>query len=132
AVPTKSSLEAMLGKAHLWPPDAMWDFHSGRDEFHDLHRFNHAMDEIYGAPSGLDDYLRKAQAMAYDSERAMFEAYSGQRYSSTGVVQWMLNNAWPSLIWHLYDHNLSTGGGYFGARKANEPVHIQFSTVDRS
>ena len=27
-------------------------------------------------PSGLDDYEMKSQAMAYDGERAMFEAYS--------------------------------------------------------
>jgi exo-1,4-beta-D-glucosaminidase len=44
----------------------------------------------------------------------------------------MLNNAWPSMIWHLYDYYLEPGGGYFGARKANEPLHIQFSHDDRS
>jgi exo-1,4-beta-D-glucosaminidase len=44
----------------------------------------------------------------------------------------MLNNAWPSLIWHLYDFYLRPGGGYFGAKKANEPVHVQYSYDDRS
>jgi exo-1,4-beta-D-glucosaminidase len=44
----------------------------------------------------------------------------------------MLNNAWPSTIWHLYDYYLEPAGGYFGTRKANEPVHIQFSYDDRS
>ena len=28
--------------------------------------------------------------------RAMYEAYSRNKYTSTGVIQWMLNNAWPS------------------------------------
>ena len=36
----------------------------------------------------------------------MFEAYSRNKYTSTGVIQWMLNNAWPSMIWHLYDYYL--------------------------
>ena len=44
----------------------------------------------------------------------------------------MLNNAWPSLIWHLYDYYLRPGGGYFGAKKACEPVHIQYSYDDKS
>ena len=49
--------------------------------------------------------------MAYDGERAMFEAYARNKYDSTGVIQWMMNNAWPSLIWHLYDYYLRPGGG---------------------
>ena len=70
--------------------------------------------------------------MEYDSERAMFEAYSKNKYTSTGVIQWMLNNAWPSMIWHLYDYYLDAGGGYFGTKKACEPLHIQYSYDDRS
>jgi exo-1,4-beta-D-glucosaminidase len=62
----------------------------------------------------------------------MFEAYSQNKYRSTGVIQWMLNNAWPSLIWHLYDWYLRPGGGYFGTKKACEPVHIQYSEKDRA
>jgi exo-1,4-beta-D-glucosaminidase len=44
----------------------------------------------------------------------------------------MLNNAWPSMIWHLYDYYLDAGAGYFGTKKACEPVHIQYSYDDRS
>jgi exo-1,4-beta-D-glucosaminidase len=70
--------------------------------------------------------------MEYDSERAMFEAYSKNKYASTGVIQWMLNNAWPSMNWHLYDYYLDTGAGYFAAKKACEPLHIQYSYDDLS
>jgi exo-1,4-beta-D-glucosaminidase len=44
----------------------------------------------------------------------------------------MLNNAWPGLIWHLYDWYLRPGGSYFGAKKANQPLHVQYSYDDRS
>ena len=90
------------------------------------------MNAIYGPPKGLDDYLLKSQAMAYDGERAMFEAYGRNKYKSTGVIEWMLNNAWPSVIWHLYDYYLQPAGGYFGTKKACEPLHIQYSYDDRS
>jgi exo-1,4-beta-D-glucosaminidase len=132
AVPTLDSLTKMLGKDHLWPMDDVWNYHAGSQEFKNLNIFNNAMNATYGKPGDLQDYLRKSQAMAYDGERAMFEAYRRNKYTSTGVIQWMLNNAWPSTIWHLYDYYLQPAGGFFGARKANEPVHVQFSYDDRS
>jgi exo-1,4-beta-D-glucosaminidase len=132
AVPALESLTKMVGKDHLWPIDDVWNYHAGSQEFKNLNIFNTAMESTYGKPGDLGDYLRKAQAMAYDGERAMFEAYRRNKYTSTGVIQWMLNNAWPSTIWHLYDYYLQPAGGFFGARKANEPVHILFSYDDRS
>src|SRR5581483_6258572 len=86
----------------------------------------------YGKAKNLADYVMKSQVMTYEGERAMFEAYGRNKYKATGVVQWMLNNAWPSTIWHLYDWYLRPGGGYFGAKKANEPLHVQYSYDDRS
>jgi exo-1,4-beta-D-glucosaminidase len=70
--------------------------------------------------------------MNYEGIRAMFEAYSHNKYTSTGVIQWMLNNAWPSMIWHLYDYYLRPGGGYFGAKRAMEPLHPMYAYDDRS
>src|SRR4051812_2829939 len=132
AIPTLQSLKKFLPADHLWPIDEVWNVHAGGNEFNNLKNFNKAMDASYGAPKDLTDYERKAQTMAYNGERAMFEAYSGNRYAAGGVVQWMLNNAWPSIYWHLYDYYLQTGGGYFGTRKANEPVHVQYSYGNRS
>jgi exo-1,4-beta-D-glucosaminidase len=62
----------------------------------------------------------------------MFEAYARNKYHSTGVIQWMLNNAWPGIYWNLYDYFLRTGGSYYGTKKACEPLHIQYSYDDRS
>jgi len=70
--------------------------------------------------------------MNYEAIRAMFEAYSRNKYTSTGVIQWMLNNAWPSLIWHLYDYYLRPGGGYFGAKRALQPLHPVYGYDDHS
>ena len=70
--------------------------------------------------------------MDYESERAMFEAYGRNKYLSTGVIHWMLNNAWPSVVWNLYDYYLRTGGAYFGTKKACEPLHVQYSYDDDS
>src|SRR6185312_6433247 len=78
------------------------------------------------------DFTSKSQLQSYEGIRAMFEAYSRNKYTSGGVIQWMLSNAWPSLIWHLYDYYLRPAGGYFGTKKACEAVHVQYSYDDRS
>jgi exo-1,4-beta-D-glucosaminidase len=131
-IPPPNSLAMFIPADQLWPMGEVWDFHSGSGGFKNLKVYNAALNGQYGAPADLDDYNRKSQAMAYDGERAMFESYSRNKYTSTGVIQWMLNNAWPSLIWHLYDYNLVPAGGYFGTKKANEPVHVLYSYDDRN
>ena len=132
AVPPVESLRAMLPPEHLWPIDSWWDYHAGGGPFKDIKIFTAALDARYGRSSSVEEYARKAQVMAYEGHRAMFEAFGRNKYTSTGVIQWMLNNAWPSMIWHLYDWYLRPGGSYFGAKKANEPLHIQYSYDDAS
>jgi exo-1,4-beta-D-glucosaminidase len=132
AIPPRESLERFIPKEHLWPIDDVWNFHSGGERFTTINVFTDGLNRRYGAPTSLDDYERKAQAMTYDGQRAMFEGYGRNKYTATGVIQWMLNNSWPSLIWHLYDYYLVPAGGYFGTKKAMEPVHVQYSYDDNS
>lgn len=128
----EGSLKKTMPADQIWPPNEYWHFHSGSGEFQNLAAFDDAMNQVYGPAKDLQDYERKAQVMAYENERAMYEAYARNKYNSTGVIQWMLNNAWPSLFWHLYDYYLQPAGGYFGAKKANEMLHVQYSYDDRT
>ena len=132
AVPPIESLRMMLPKEHLWPIDDVWNFHAGGGEFKDIHVFTDALNARYGTATSVEDYAVKAQMLGYEGIRAMYEAYSRNKYTSTGVVQWMLNNAWPSMIWHLYDYYLRPGGTYFGAKKAMEPLHPIYGYDDHS
>jgi exo-1,4-beta-D-glucosaminidase len=132
AIPSLASRQKFLPDAEAWPPTAAWSLHMGGGEFANLKVFDETMEAVYAKPRSAAEYERMAQTMEYDSERAMFEAYGKNKYQSTGVIQWMLNNAWPSMIWHLYDYYLDAGAGYFATKKACEPLHIQYSYDDRS
>ena len=132
AIPSLASRRKFLPDADAWPPTANWSYHYGGGGFANLSVFNSAMEAAYAKPRSAEEYERIAQTMEYDSERAMFESYGRNKYESTGVIQWMLNNAWPSMIWHLYDYYLDAGAGYFAAKKACEPVHIQYSYDNHS
>jgi exo-1,4-beta-D-glucosaminidase len=134
AIPPIESIRRMIPAQDIkWPLDSVWVYHAASGVFsHLFERYNAALSIRFGAPTTVEDYTITSQLMTYENERAMFEAYRRNEYVSTGVIQWMFNNAWPSIYWHLFDWYLRPAGGYFGAKKANEPVHVLFSYDDRS
>jgi exo-1,4-beta-D-glucosaminidase len=131
AVPPLESLVKFIPADELWPIGDAWYFHCGGGSFHDLNVFTDALNRRYGPANSAADYAKKAQVAAYEAHRAMFEAYGRHKYEASGVIQWMMNNAWPSMIWHLYDYYLRAGGSYYGVKNALEPLHIQYSYADR-
>jgi exo-1,4-beta-D-glucosaminidase len=132
AVPPLESIRAMVGIDHLWPIDEVWNYHAGGGEFKTIKVFSEALANRYGKSDSAEDFAAKSQLQTYEGVRAMYEAYSRNKYQSTGVIQWMLNNAWPSMIWHLYDYYLRPAGGYFGAKRAMEALHPVYGYDDHS
>jgi len=126
-IPVLESLEKMIPKDSLWPIGSSWLYHAARGQFHNLTAYNNAMNERLGHASDLTDYLRKAQYLNYEGMRAMFEAFEANRFKATGIIQWMYNASWPKLWWQLYDYYLMPTGAFYGARDANEPLHISYN-----
>jgi exo-1,4-beta-D-glucosaminidase len=132
AIPPMASLRKFIPPEHLWPIDECWNYHMAGGEFKNLKLYTQALNARYGEARSVEDFVMKAQAMDYDAQRAMFEAYGRNKYTATGVLQEMMNNAWPSLMYVLYDYYLRPAAGYFGSKKALEPLHVQYSYDDRS
>ena len=126
-VPVLESLQKMIPKDSLWPIGSSWLYHAARGKFHNLDAYNNAMDKRLGTATDLTDYLRKAQYLNYEGMRAMFEAFEANRPEATGIIQWMYNASWPKLWWQLYDYYLMPTGAFYGARIANEPLHISYN-----
>ena len=132
AIPPIETLTQIISKEYLWPIDDWWTFHAGLVDFKDFHVFTKSLNKRYGDATSLDDFLMKSQMMRYEAIRSMYEAYDRNKYVSTGVIVWMLNNGWPSLIWNLYDYELRVAGGYFGAKNALEALHPMYGYDDRA
>ncbi|WOX17190.1 glycoside hydrolase family 2 protein [Streptomyces sp. N50] len=139
-IPTLDTLRRMMTPAELatlWKDPSAKQYHrSPSSTFNTLKLYDNALTGRYGPPTSLTDYVRKAQLAQYENVRAQFEAYERNATDAskpaTGVVYWMFNSGWTSLHWQLMDRYLDQGGAYFGAKKANEPLHIQYSYDNRS
>lgn len=133
-VPPIESIRRMLPEDDLWPINETWYYHSSTRDGHrrDLNASRKGVNCRYGEAEGLEDYCKKSQLLDFEATRAMFEAWGRNKYLSTGIIAWMFNAAWPSVCWQLFDWYLLPGGAFYGARKACEPLHVQYSYDDDS
>ncbi|WP_177242527.1 glycosyl hydrolase 2 galactose-binding domain-containing protein [Amycolatopsis marina] len=139
-IPELDSLRKFLTEdeiTDLWRNPDQPHYHLAKKEvFSTLTDLTRALEHRYGPIRDLEDFLRKAQLSNYEGNRAQFEAYGRDfgdpRDPATGVIYWMLNNPWPTLYWHLFDHTMGTNGSYYGAKTALRPVHVQYSYDDSS
>jgi exo-1,4-beta-D-glucosaminidase len=153
-IPTLDSLNRFMSAADLnaliATPQAC-QFHSGRGAsaggcpgtgtFGSIGSLAQAIANRYGtwgtsAPPtvnrpSLSDFLRKAHAINYETQRADFEAFIDHSTRvdspSTGLNYWMMNQGYPSLLWNLFNSDYDEAGSYFGAKKANEPLHVFYA-----
>jgi exo-1,4-beta-D-glucosaminidase len=133
SIPPYESLLKMLPNNEQFVGSPVWNFHAGLGSFTNTIIDDVVIEKRYGGKiSDLRDYAVCAQVAGYEAWRAMYEAHLRNYPLSTGVIAWMQNSSWPSVIWQLYDYYLNPLGGYFGVQKACEPIHPIFSYDDRS
>lgn len=131
-LPQAESLKKFIPEDQLWPTSEAWDKHctTSGSAMNTVTVLTNTINGQYGEATGFNDYVRKAHAVDYDATRAMFEAFRVNTPLATGIVQWMLNSAWPSLYWQLYDFYGVPVASYYGTKKACEPVQLIYNYKD--
>ena len=124
-LPVKESLEKMLGQ-NLFPVDQRWNVlcTASGSAMNSLKQLNEVIQQRFGGAKDIDEYLRRADMLNYESTKAMFESFRVRWPHTTGVIQWMLNGARPGIYWQLYDYYKQPNAAYYGVKKANAPVQL--------
>ncbi|KAH7071506.1 glycoside hydrolase superfamily [Paraphoma chrysanthemicola] len=141
--PEAGSLRKFLSDSDLddlWkePNKGLYHMSTNVSSFYTREIYNTALWARHGAPKELSSYLLNAQMMDYEATKSQLEAYTSRWASSlarpaTGLIYWMLNNAWPSLHWNLFDYYLHPAGSYYGAKAALSKLqHVVFDYQDQS
>jgi exo-1,4-beta-D-glucosaminidase len=124
----------------MMPESAQWPIYNDTFSFHTvLQGIEYfelglmSMEKRYGKATGIKDFCLKGQVMNYESARGMYEAYARNKYDALGITTWKYDAAWPAaMTWQYVDWYLNVGGAYYGAKKACEPLHVQYSYDDHS
>ncbi|WP_078351223.1 discoidin domain-containing protein [Mucilaginibacter pedocola] len=129
------SFKKFIPADKLWPRNEMWNLHffgpsagnAGPD------RYDDGINNRYGKATGIEDYCRKAQLLNIEVNKAMYEGWEDNMWEdASGILTWMSQSAYPSLVWQTYDYYYDLTGAYWGAKKACEPLHIQWNPVNNA
>jgi exo-1,4-beta-D-glucosaminidase len=128
-LPVLESIRKFIPQNQLWPVNEAWNYHctASGTALNNLSVLTDVMNRKYGEAHSIEEYVMKAHVIDYEGTKAMFEAFRCHLPQTTGIVQWMLNSAWPSLYWQLYDYYLIPTAGYYGVKKANLPQQLIYN-----
>ena len=132
--PEMGSLKKFLSESDmkdLWtkPKKGLYHMSTNVSSFFTRKIYNRGLYNRYGDPTSLEDYLLKAQMMDYEATRSEYEGYAvkwSYARPATGLIYWMLNNAWPSLHWNQFDYYLHPAGSYFGTKVGARIEHVAY------
>jgi len=126
---TLESFEYTTPKEDWWPIDDVWAYHDWHQSGNgDVAPFMAEIQSEFGAPTGLEDFERKAQMLNYVNHRAIFEGMNANLWEpNSGRLLWMTQPAWPSTMWQILSADYDTQASFYGTKKACEPVHVQLN-----
>ena len=132
--PVYESLVKFIPEDQLWPVGDAYNYHTttSRDALHDLSELKMVIDKRHGEATDLVDFIRKAHFIDYEGTRAMVEAHRVNVPRSTGIIQWMLNSAWPSLYWQMYDWYLVPTSAYWSVKKGCTPQQLIYNYANNT
>ena len=128
------AIKTMMAPEDLWPPNDVWAYHDWVPaDYWGPATYMTAMNAQFGAPTNLEDFVRKAQMLNYVAHRAIYEGMNASLWKPvTGRLIWMSHPSWPSSVWQIYSWDYEPNASYFGVKKGCEPVHVQMNLPNHS
>lgn len=143
--PTFESVKEFIPENELWPlptdeqlkndDDNVWNKHFFGKEASNANPINYkkAVNEQFGESSNLEEFCEKSQFVNIEVMKGMYEAWNDKMWQdASGILIWMSQSAYPSFVWQTYDYYYDATGSYWGAKKACEPLHIQWNSSSNS
>jgi beta-galactosidase/beta-glucuronidase len=115
--------------------NTVWNAHFFGKEASNANPVNYktAVNRQFGESANLEEFCEKAQLLNIEVMKGMYEAWNDKMWNdATGILIWMSQSAYPSFVWQTYDYYYDASGAYWGARKACEPLHIQWNSSSNS
>ena len=117
----------------MWPINDMWNLHYfGSNAGNGLpDQYAADIDNKYGKAEGVEDFCRKAQLINLESNKALYEGWLDHMWEdASGIMTWMGQSAYPSMVWQTYDYYYDLTGAYWGCKRACAPLHLIWNPIN--
>ncbi len=127
----RQTFEKIFPKDKLWPINDMWrdrlmenPYAAIRLSFADLeYKF---ASELYGTPADLDDFIAKGMLMHAQSLQCECEYQRAGKGVTSGFLNWMYSEVWPSGTWSVVDYYTEPKAAYYQMKRSYAPVLMSF------
>lgn len=128
-MPSLSSLLRFMTEEDIFGKDeAMMRFHTKNnpaEAFREFQIYDYIpaiADKLLGEGKCPADRLMKLQYIQYEWIRMTMELYRRNKWFSSGMIYWMLNDCWPANGWAIIDYYARPKAAWYGFRRASQPV----------
>jgi len=128
---TYESFKEFIPEDKMWPRNEMWNKHFFGPSASNANPDGYfkSLESRYGTANNIMDFCSKAQLLNIETNKGMFEGWMHNMWEdASGLLIWMSQSAYPSMVWQTYDYYYDLNGAYWGAKKACEPIHVQLSS----
>ncbi len=127
AMPEVSTIEKYFSPQYRWPPDNQAFVH------HDIGvtKMNKYV-PVIGHDGDLESYVEASQAIQAHFLQRGIEHWRQDKYRTSGIALWMLNDAWPAVSWSVIDYELKPKRAYHVLKDAFNPVLVTAAYEDRA
>jgi beta-mannosidase len=127
--PSVTSLRRFMTDEDIFgEDDDIWRYHTKNnpsEAFREFEIFDYLKaisEKLFGVAVNGHDKVFKMQYTEYEWVRISMELYRRNKWFSSGMIYWMLNDCWPASGWALIDYYALPKAGYYAFRRSAKPV----------
>lgn len=125
-----SSLKKYMSDGGLYGADgfAEWRYHTKNNPSEYFRTFEiydymaASAEKLLGKASDGERLVNKMQYLGYEWVRVTMELYRRNKFYSSGLIYWMLDDCWTGSVWSLIDYYNLPKAGWYAMKRACRPV----------
>ena len=130
---TKQAYDRFFPADKQWPMNDMWtdrmlmNPYAAEEEripFGEAQR--KFVTEAYGAPANLEEFISKGMTLHAELIRAEIEYQRSLKGFTSGFMNWMYSDMWPTATWAVVDYYTEPKQAYYQMKRSYAPVIMSF------